>query len=64
MHVIKVLTLFIGCRYGRYRPRFSPLSRKPDGWQKLWWQYAQQSILSDVRKKLKKTSWRYLGQRL
>ncbi|XP_044509521.1 uncharacterized protein LOC123228248 isoform X4 [Mangifera indica] len=51
-------------KYGRYRPRFSPLSRKPDGWQKLWWQYAQQSILSDVRKKLKKTSWRYLGQRL
>ncbi|KAJ0089376.1 hypothetical protein Patl1_33066 [Pistacia atlantica] len=51
-------------KYGRYRPRCSPLSRKPDGWQKLWWQYAQQSILSDVRKKLKKTSWRYLGQRL
>ncbi|TXG57716.1 hypothetical protein EZV62_015545 [Acer yangbiense] len=51
-------------KYGRYRPRYSPLSKKPDGWQKLWWQYAQQSVLSDVRKELKKTSWRYLGQRL
>ncbi|KAJ4705606.1 Vacuolar protein sorting-associated protein like [Melia azedarach] len=51
-------------KYGRYRPRYSPLSKKPDGWQKLWWQYAQQSVLSDVRKKLKKTSWKYLGQRL
>ncbi|KAL5806155.1 hypothetical protein ACOSQ4_028888 [Xanthoceras sorbifolium] len=51
-------------KYGRYRPRYSPLSKKPDGWQKLWWQYAQQSVLSDVRKKLKKTSWRYLGLRL
>lgn len=51
-------------KYGRYRPRYSPLSKKPDGWQKLWWQYAQQSVLSDVREKLKKTSWRYLAQRL
>ncbi|KDO50191.1 hypothetical protein CISIN_1g0000282mg, partial [Citrus sinensis] len=51
-------------KYGRYRPRYSPLSKKPDGWQILWWQYAQQSVLSDVREKLKKTSWRYLAQRL
>ncbi|ESQ32011.1 hypothetical protein EUTSA_v10003500mg [Eutrema salsugineum] len=34
-------------RYGRYRPCFSSLSRKPPGWQKLWWHYAQNSILSD-----------------
>ncbi|GLT57665.1 hypothetical protein SLA2020_306220 [Shorea laevis] len=51
-------------RYGRYRPLSSPLSRKEDGWQRLWWCYAQESIISDVHKKLKKSSWRYLGQRL
>ncbi|KAF3943895.1 hypothetical protein CMV_029587, partial [Castanea mollissima] len=51
-------------RYGRYRPWCSPLSRKLHGWQILWWHYAQESVLSDVRNKLKKTSWRYLGQRL
>lgn len=51
-------------RYGRYRPWSSPLSRKEDGWQRLWWRYAQESILSDVHKKLKRSSWRYLGQRL
>ncbi|KAK6259268.1 hypothetical protein SCA6_013742 [Theobroma cacao] len=51
-------------KYGRYRPWYCPLSRREDGWQKLWWHYAQESILSDVREKLKKTSWRYLGQRL
>ncbi|XP_022765514.1 uncharacterized protein LOC111310374 isoform X3 [Durio zibethinus] len=51
-------------KYGRYRPWSCPLLRKEDGWQRLWWHYAQESILSDVRKKLKKNSWRYLGQRL
>ncbi|KAJ8775429.1 hypothetical protein K2173_023194 [Erythroxylum novogranatense] len=51
-------------KYGRYRPWGCPLTRKQNGWQKLWWHYAQESILSDVRQKLKKTSWRYLGQRL
>ncbi|KAK8498349.1 hypothetical protein V6N12_032902 [Hibiscus sabdariffa] len=51
-------------KYGRYRPWSCPLSRKEDGWQRLWWRYAQDSILSDVREKLKKTSWRYFGQRL
>ncbi|CAN1786020.1 Intermembrane lipid transfer protein vps13A [Linum perenne] len=51
-------------KYGRYRPRGISLSRKQDGWQRSWWQYAQMSIRSDVHKKLKKTSWRYLGQRL
>ncbi|CAJ1938488.1 unnamed protein product [Sphenostylis stenocarpa] len=30
----------------------------------FWWHYAQQSVLSDVRRKLKKTSWRYFGDRL
>ncbi|KAM7261915.1 hypothetical protein ACFE04_020992 [Oxalis oulophora] len=50
--------------YGRYRPWGCPLSKKPSGWQKMWWQYAQSCVLSDVRKKLKKASWRYLGQRL
>jgi hypothetical protein len=51
-------------KYGRYRPWCSPLSRKLKGWQILWWRYAQESVLSDVRRKLKKTSWRYFGQRL
>ncbi|EFH50478.1 hypothetical protein ARALYDRAFT_910516 [Arabidopsis lyrata subsp. lyrata] len=34
-------------RYGRYRPCSTSLLRKPPGWQKLWWHYAQKSILSD-----------------
>ncbi|XP_062008854.1 uncharacterized protein LOC133725578 isoform X1 [Rosa rugosa] len=51
-------------KYGRYRPWSSPLSKKVKGWQMLWWHYAQESILSDVRKRLKKTSWRHFGQRL
>nr|XP_017251628.1 PREDICTED: putative vacuolar protein sorting-associated protein 13A isoform X2 [Daucus carota subsp. sativus] len=51
-------------RYGQYRPWASPLSKKVKGWQKLWWQYAQQSVLSDVCKRLRKTSWKYLGERL
>ncbi|KAF8007492.1 hypothetical protein BT93_K1496 [Corymbia citriodora subsp. variegata] len=51
-------------QYGRYRPWSSPLQRKLKNWQKLWWHYAQESVLSDVRKKLRKTSWRYFGQRI
>lgn len=54
----------VKCRYGRYRPWNSPLAKKLKGWQYVWWHYAQESVLSDVHKKLKKTSWRYLGQRL
>ncbi|CAK9158557.1 unnamed protein product, partial [Ilex paraguariensis] len=50
--------------YGRYRPWWSPLSKKQKGWQTAWWRYAQQCILSDVHKRLKKTSWTYLGERL
>ncbi|XP_056171449.1 uncharacterized protein LOC115688889 isoform X4 [Syzygium oleosum] len=51
-------------QYGRYRPWSSPLSRKLKNWQKLWWHYAQESVLSDVRKKLRRTSWRHFGQRI
>ncbi|XP_050228405.1 uncharacterized protein LOC126677693 isoform X2 [Mercurialis annua] len=51
-------------RYGCYRPWGHSLSRKHNNWQITWWRYAQESVLSDVRKKLKKTSWRYLGERL
>ncbi|KAL9665135.1 hypothetical protein QQ045_020546 [Rhodiola kirilowii] len=51
-------------KYGRYRPWSHPISRKLKGWQIAWWKYAQESILSDVRKKLKKTSFRYAAQRL
>ncbi|XP_026401188.1 uncharacterized protein LOC113297020 isoform X1 [Papaver somniferum] len=51
-------------RYWRYRPSFDSLSRKPKGWQRMWWHYAQESILSDVRRKLKKTSWKHLGWRM
>jgi hypothetical protein len=51
-------------RYGRFRPWHCPLARKYDGWQITWWHYAQEAVLSDVRKKLKKTSWKYFGDRL
>ncbi|KAK7274520.1 hypothetical protein RIF29_15613 [Crotalaria pallida] len=51
-------------KYGRFRPWHCPLPRKLKGWQICWWHYAQESVLSDVCKKLKKTSWRYLGDRL
>ncbi|XP_076908384.1 uncharacterized protein LOC143565241 [Bidens hawaiensis] len=51
-------------KYGRFRPWEFPLSERPMGWQIKWWQYAQNSVLSDVRKRLKNTSWKYLGERL
>ncbi|KAI3688356.1 hypothetical protein L1987_82068 [Smallanthus sonchifolius] len=51
-------------KYGRFRPWGSPLSERPMRWQIKWWHYAQQSVLSDVRKRLKKTSWKYLGERV
>lgn len=51
-------------KYGRYRPWGSPITERPVGWQIRWWHYAQQSVLSDVRKRLKRTSWKYLGERL
>lgn len=51
-------------KYGRYRPSESLLSRKQKGWQKMWWHYAQESVLSDVCQRLRKTSWSYLGRRI
>ncbi|KAF8712705.1 hypothetical protein HU200_028469 [Digitaria exilis] len=51
-------------KYGRYRPPQNSLSKRSKGWQRMWWQYAQNSVLADVRRRLKKTSWRYLKQRL
>lgn len=45
-------------RYGRYRPWGIPISKRPLGWQIQWWHYAQNSVLSDVRKRMKKTSWK------
>ncbi|AQK78315.1 pleckstrin homology (PH) domain-containing protein [Zea mays] len=51
-------------KYGRYRPSQSSLSKRCKGWYRMWWQYAQNSVLADVRRRLKKTSWRYLKQRL
>ncbi|CAO2834271.1 unnamed protein product [Amaranthus hypochondriacus] len=67
-HILKFADYISTCqlreKYGRYRPWNSPLAKKLKGWQCVWWQYAQKSVLSDVHKKLKKTSWRYLGQRL
>ncbi|CAA7410692.1 unnamed protein product [Spirodela intermedia] len=50
--------------YGRYRPDHTSLSWKVDGWQILWWHYAQQSVLADVRRRLRKTSWSSLGRRM
>ncbi|XP_057532669.1 uncharacterized protein LOC130810577 isoform X2 [Amaranthus tricolor] len=67
-HILKFADNISTCqlreKYGRYRPWNSPLAKKLKGWQYVWWHYAQESVLSDVHKKLKKTSWRYLGQRL
>ncbi|XP_020114833.1 putative vacuolar protein sorting-associated protein 13A [Ananas comosus] len=51
-------------KYGRYRPSQSSLSKKVEGWQILWWHYAQQAILADVRQRLRRISWSNLGQRL
>ncbi|XP_058779187.1 uncharacterized protein LOC131653133 isoform X2 [Vicia villosa] len=51
-------------KYGRFRPWHCPLPTKNKGWQITWWHYAQEAVLSDVRKKLKKTSWKYFGDRL
>ncbi|KAL5704483.1 hypothetical protein ACHQM5_022908 [Ranunculus cassubicifolius] len=69
MQKILVLLDYLGTcqlreKYGDYRPCSSTLYSKPEGWQKLWWRYAQESVLSDVRKRLQKTSWMYLGWRL
>ncbi|KAI0504558.1 hypothetical protein KFK09_015510 [Dendrobium nobile] len=51
-------------RYGRFRPSHISLSRKLPGWQRMWWQYAQNAVLIDVRHKLWKTSWSSLGKRI
>ncbi|KAJ4962382.1 hypothetical protein NE237_022321 [Protea cynaroides] len=51
-------------KYGRYRPWSSISSRKCKGWERMWWHYAQECVLSEIRKKLRKTSWRYLGWRI
>uniref|UniRef100_A0A453S1V1 Chorein N-terminal domain-containing protein n=2 Tax=Triticinae TaxID=1648030 RepID=A0A453S1V1_AEGTS len=51
-------------KYGRYRPPESFLSKRHKGWQIMWWQYAKDSIMADVKRRLKKTSWRFLGKRL
>lgn len=58
------ISSFKFCRYGRYRPWWSPVGKRLKGWQKAWWHYAQESILSDVRRRLRKTSWKYFGERL
>ncbi|KAG4977288.1 hypothetical protein JHK84_036989 [Glycine max] len=67
-HMCLVWDYICTCRlrekYGRFRPWHCLLPRKCEGWQIFWWHYAQESVLSDVRRKLKKTSWRYLGDRL
>ncbi|KAL9329387.1 hypothetical protein ACSQ67_004390 [Phaseolus vulgaris] len=67
-HMCLVWDYICTCRlrekYGRFRPWHCLLPRKCEGWQIFWWHYAQQSVLSDVRRKLKKTSWRYFGDGL
>ncbi|XP_042063836.1 uncharacterized protein LOC121807630 isoform X2 [Salvia splendens] len=50
--------------YGCYRPWRSPLEQKLKGWQKAWWHYAQESVLSDVRRRLRRTSWKCFTERL
>eukprot|EP01018_Ginkgo_biloba_P017830 Gb_28330 [translate_table: standard] len=52
-------------KYGRFRPRNQPmLDRYGVGWQILWWQYAIAAVLSDVRKKMHRTSWSTFGLRM
>ncbi|XP_021771679.1 uncharacterized protein LOC110735802 isoform X2 [Chenopodium quinoa] len=67
-HILKFSDYICTCqlreKYGRYRPWDCPLSKKLKGWQKVWWRYAKESVLFDVRKRRKKTSWWYLGQKL
>ncbi|XP_021760935.1 LOW QUALITY PROTEIN: uncharacterized protein LOC110725772 [Chenopodium quinoa] len=67
-HILKFSDYICTCqlreKYGRYRPWDCPLSKKVKGWQKVWWRYAKESVIFDVRKRRKKTSWWYLGQKL
>ncbi|KAJ0968632.1 hypothetical protein J5N97_025549 [Dioscorea zingiberensis] len=51
-------------KYGRYRPPYKSLSEKINGWQRVWWNYALESVLADVRQKLQKTSWSNFGKRI
>ncbi|KAF9591491.1 hypothetical protein IFM89_004545, partial [Coptis chinensis] len=69
MHKILIQWDYLGScqlreKYGRYRPCSGTLCSKSEGWQKMWWKYAQESILSDIRESSRKTSWRYLGWRM
>ncbi|KAL3354105.1 hypothetical protein AABB24_018653 [Solanum stoloniferum] len=59
-----LLTCQLREKYGRFRPWWSPLGKKIKGWQTAWWQYAQKSVLLDVQQRLRRTSWKYLGERL
>ncbi|VFQ83984.1 unnamed protein product [Cuscuta campestris] len=59
-----LLTSQLREKYGRYRPWWSPLDKKLKGWQIAWWHYALNSVLFDIHKRLRKTSWKYLGARL
>ncbi|XP_056698931.1 uncharacterized protein [Spinacia oleracea] len=67
-HILMFSDYICTCRlrekYGRYRPWDFPLSKKLKGWQKSWWHYAKESVLYDVRKRRKETSWRHLGQKI
>lgn len=52
-------------KYGRFRPwTRSLLDRTGVGWQRMWWQYAINAVLADVRRKLRHTSWVYFGSRM
>ncbi|XP_057796881.1 intermembrane lipid transfer protein VPS13 isoform X2 [Salvia miltiorrhiza] len=67
-HILALLDYVSLCQlrenYGGYRPWWSPLKEKLKGWQKAWWHYAQESVLSDVRRRVRRTSWKYFGERL
>lgn len=52
-------------KYGRFRPWTQYiLARTGVGWQRMWWRYAINAVLADVRRKLCRTSWIYFGSRL
>ncbi|XP_009615133.1 uncharacterized protein [Nicotiana tomentosiformis] len=62
--ILSICDYLLTCQLREKYGRFRPLGKKLKGWQIAWWQYAQQSVLLDVQQRLRRTSWKYLGERL
>ncbi|GAQ80498.1 Vacuolar protein sorting-associated protein [Klebsormidium nitens] len=51
-------------KYGKYRPNAELIARPRGGtWQRAWWQYAINAVLSDIHAKIYRPTWRYLSWR-